>query len=293
MNPNKLMKLAAIWVLIAAIPGIAAIVAAQDQQTVKGLIVGRNGDQMIVRGETGSTTVTLTDSTKVEVVKGKFGLRKNAMGMAALVPGLAVEVKALSTGGKLVANEIKFKSDDLKTAHEIQAGLTPTQQQVQANQQQLQATQQQVQANQQGIQQNQANEAALSKRFGELADYDVKGEAAVHFVVNSTTLSPQAKQDVMTLAARAMGLNGYMIQVAGYADSSGNAAHNQELSDRRADAVVSYLQQTCKVPLFRVLAPAAMGTSNPVASNETPEGQAENRRVVIKILVNRGLSGAN
>jgi OOP family OmpA-OmpF porin len=204
MDPNKLMKLAAVWILIAAIPGVAAMVAAQDQ-TVKGLIVDRNGDQMIVRGETGSTTVTLTEGTKVEVVKGKFGLRKNTMGMAALILGLAVEVKAQSTAGKLVANEIKFKSDDLKTAHEIQAGLTPTQQQVQA-------TQQQVQTNQQGIQQNQAKEAALSKRFGELADYDVKGEATVHFAVNSTTLSPQAKQDVMTLAARAMGVNAYMIQ---------------------------------------------------------------------------------
>ena len=83
----------------------------------------------------------------------------------------------------------------------------------------------------------------------------------------------------------------YMIQVAGHTDSSGNAAYNQELSDKRAADVIAYLQQSCGVPLFRVLAPAAMGTSHAAATNETPAGMSENRRVVVKILVNKGLAG--
>jgi outer membrane protein OmpA-like peptidoglycan-associated protein len=213
-----------------------------------------------------------------------------------------------------VAQSIKFKASDLKTANQIQAGLTPTGEelaatkgQVQANQQQLrqqqqqlqeqnaqiQANQQKIMANQEQIQKTQGEQAALSKRFGELGDYDVKGSATVYFAVNSSGVNAKGKQDLQALATQAKQIGThYMIQVAGYTDSSGNAAYNQQLSDKRADAVIAYLQQTCGVPLFRVLSPAAMGMSNPAASNESAQGMAENRRVVVKVLVNKGLSGS-
>ena len=137
----------------------------------------------------------------------------------------------------------------------------------------------------------QGEQAALGKRFGELADYDVKGTATVYFPVNSTTLSVSEKQQLKVLAEKSRDIKGYLVQVAGYTDSSGNAALNQKLSERRAEAVIHYLQQSCGVPLYRVLSPTGMGTSNPVATNETRQGMAENRRVVVKVLVNRGLSG--
>ena len=291
--------------------GLAGTAAAQ-KLTVKGLIVGRDGANVIVKGETGNVTIALDDSTKVQAIKGKLGFRKDQMNMTALVPGLPVEVEATASGGQYIANTIKFKADDLKTAHQIQAGITPTQQslqateqqvqanqqklkgqeqQIEANQQKIQANQQKIQANQQNIQQVQGEQAALGKRFGELSDYDVKGTATVYFPVNSTTLSASEKQQLKVLAASARDIKGYLVQVAGYTDSSGNAALNQKLSERRAEAVINYLQQSCGVPLYRVLAPAGMGTSNPVATNETRQGMAENRRVVVKVLVNRGLSG--
>ena len=93
------------------------------------------------------------------------------------------------------------------------------------------------------------------------------------------------------LAAKAKTLRGYLIQVAGYADAVGSTSRNQEkLSDRRAAAVVIYLQQECDVALSRVLTPIAMGVAKPVAPNETAQGRAENRRVTVKIAVNRGMS---
>jgi OmpA-OmpF porin, OOP family len=162
---------------------------------------------------------------------------------------------------------------------------------VQTNQQDIKANAAGVQANAQGVQQVQGEQAALTKRFNELGDYDVKNEVTVYFAINSTELSEQSKLELKRLSTIATPLKGYMIQVAGYTDSSGNAALNQELSDRRAEAVINYLQQSCGVPLFRVLAPAAMGVSNPAASNETQQGKAENRRVVAKVLVNRGMAG--
>jgi OmpA-OmpF porin, OOP family len=273
------------WTLVVAVVLSVAALTAQDPVKMKGLIVGRDGATMIVRGDAGNVNVMLADSTTVEAVKGRFGVRKDTLGLTALIPGLPVEVEGVrGADGQVTANTVKFKADDLKTAHEIQAGLAPTSQQ-------LYATQKQVQANQTQIQQTDADQAALSKRFGELGDYDVKGNTTVYFAVNSTELSARGKEDLKALSVTALALKGYMIQVAGYTDATGNADQNQELSDRRAEAVITYLQQSCSIPLFRVLAPAAMGISNPAGTNDTPQGQAENRRVVTKILVNRGLAG--
>jgi OmpA-OmpF porin, OOP family len=302
--------------LTAALMLIVTGIALGQSTNIKGLIVGRDGADVKIKSQQGNTvTVTLDDSTKVQAVKGKLGLRRSDMGLTALIPGLPVEVQAEGPANQLVAKSIKFKASDLKITNQIQAGLTPTreelastqqdvkanqqgiqanQQQTQANQRDIQANQQQAQANQQQIQQTQGEQAALAKRFGELGDYDVKGSATIYFAVNSSKVDAKGEQDLQTLANEAKQLGShYLIQVAGYTDSSGNAAYNQQLSDRRAAAVIAYLQQSCGVPLFRVLSPAAMGMSNPAASNETTQGQSENRRVVAKVVVNKGLSGGS
>ena len=67
---------------------------------------------------------------------------------------------------------------------------------------------------------------------------------------------------------------------------------NQKLSMERAQEVVAFLMQNCNVPVRRVVAPAAMGTASPVATNETAQGRSQNRRLEVKVLVNRGLAGA-
>jgi OmpA-OmpF porin, OOP family len=267
------------------------------------MITGRNGENVIVKTQDGNTvTVTLTDNTKIEAVKGKFGARREDLGMTALIPGLPVEVQGEQSGSQLVATTVKFRASSLNTANQIQAGLQPTDEELQATQQeqkadeekmqQLAAQNQQILASQQQIEKNQAEQAAMSKRFGELGDYDVKATATVYFAVNSSAVDAKGQQDLQALATQAKQINAYMIQLAGYTDSSGNAAYNQQLSDKRAADVIAYLQQSCGVPLFRVLAPAAMGTSQAAATNETPAGMSENRRVVVKILVNKGLAGS-
>jgi len=93
------------------------------------------------------------------------------------------------------------------------------------------------------------------------------------------------------LAKDAVGTTGYIISVKGFADSSGQAAMNQQLSMDRAQAVIAYLIQVGKVPVRHIIAPGAMGTADPAASNETSSGRAENRRVEVKVLVNKGLAG--
>jgi outer membrane protein OmpA-like peptidoglycan-associated protein len=254
---------------------VASKAPGDDTTKVKGVIIARDGAAMNVKGEAASWIIVLNDDTKVEAKKGMLGVRKDTLNMTDLIPGLPVEVETSHNGSELVAEKVRFKADDLKTARQIEAGLNPTGQQIQGLQDSHSAMQ--------------ADQAAMKEKFGQLGDYDIKGEVTVYFAVGSSAVSDDAKQQIKELANNALQLKGFMIQVAGYTDSSGNAAYNQELSDDRAAAVVNFLQQECKVPLYRVLAPEGMGESNPAGSNESQQGKKENRRVEVKVLVNRGM----
>lgn len=258
--------------VIALVGALLLPVAASHAQTelsIEGVIVTRDGDNVLMRTAKGNATVTLTEATQVEALKGLIGIRSDRMTATSLIPGLRITVEGEPKGTQTLAKTIKFHVDDLQRAIEIQAALAVPQQQVKALQ---------------------AENAALNKRFTDLADYDLKAEATILFDVNSTVLSEKAKADLKALAETAKSIKGYMIQVAGFADSTGNSAHNQQLSDRRAESVVAFLRQECDIGISRVLSPVAMGEAKPVAPNETAQGKAENRRVTAKVIVNRGVA---
>jgi outer membrane protein OmpA-like peptidoglycan-associated protein len=287
---------------------LCGVAAAQSTQ-VKGVINGRSGATMTVQTQdSGNVTVLLTDSTQVEEPEGAF--RKKHFSMAALVPGLSVEVKgAYNAQNQLVAGTVRFHGSDLQTAQDIQAGLAPVVQQAQQNQAQDQA---QIQAQQQEIQQqnaelqaqqkasaehaaeiaaNQAAIAAANKRFGELGEYNILGEVTVLFGNDKVTIDDQYKPQLLKLAQQAKGINAYLIQVKGYASKVGSAALNQKLSTGRAENVTDFLEQQGQIPLTNILAPGAMGTVRQVVPDTSAEGQAENRRVVVRILQNKGIAG--
>ena len=79
-----------------------------------------------------------------------------------------------------------------------------------------------------------------------------------------------------------------MIQVEGYASAVGNASLNKKFSQDGAGNVVKILLQQGHVSLTRMLAPGAMGESNQVGNNKTAEGQAENRRIVVRCTAKQG-----
>jgi OmpA-OmpF porin, OOP family len=124
-----------------------------------------------------------------------------------------------------------------------------------------------------------------------LSDFDVKGEATVKFNVGSSKISAEDQEQLKKLAETATGLKGYIVEVMGYADSTGNAAMNTKLSEDRAKAVITYLMQQGNVPVRHIVAPGAMGEYGAKAPNESKAGRAENRRVEVKILVNKGIAG--
>jgi len=273
---------------------------AKAQTQAQGLITGRSGATMTVKTQDGEPIVVLlTPTTEVDEVQGLLKLRKKAFGLTALIPGLPVQVKgSMNDQHQLVADSVKFKGSDLKTAQDIQAGLQPTDQQVAANKTQINAqgqeiavNQQAIAADQQKIAANQAEIAAANKRFGELGEYNILGEVTVYFANGKVTIDPQYKPQLLELANKAKTIDAYIIQVQGYASAVGSVALNQKLSADRADNVLTFLEQDGQIPLTNVLAPGAMGTTDQVASNATTEGQAENRRVVVRILQNKGIAG--
>jgi OmpA-OmpF porin, OOP family len=287
---NRFGPLVACCLTVAAIAHAEASSPGQDTK-IEGLITARNGAEMTVKTASGDFVVALTDSTEVKEKEGKFGLRKKQAAVMGLIPGLKVEVQGVPrpTGG-VTATSVSFSAKDLAAAQAIQAGLNPTEQQLKATTGDVAANKAAIQGNQQQIAKNTSDEANLAKRFGELGDYDVKHEATVFFDAGKAAVSATGKQDLDSLAKQAKALTGYLLEVEGFADSSGNPVLNEKLSLERSQAVVDYLTEYGGISPLHLLAPGAMGTTQPVASNETAAGRAENRRVVVKVLVNRGLA---
>ncbi len=296
---NKTMRISVGAVLVFTAFLLGCSTAAAQNSNVKGVINGRNGATMTVQTQdSGNVTVLLTDSTQVLEPEGIF--RKKHLAMTALVPGLPVEVQgSYNAQNQLIADKVTFHGSDLKTAQDIQAGIAPTEQEVQAQQQQLQQQQQQITAEQKAsaehaaeIAANRAAIAAANKRFGELGDYNILGEVTVLFGNGKVAVEEQYKPQLLKLAQQAKGITAYIMQVKGYASSVGSAALNQKLSSERGENVTNFLEQEGQIPLTNILAPGAMGTSKQVAPDTTAEGQAENRRVVVRILQNKGVAGS-
>ncbi len=106
----------------------------------------------------------------------------------------------------------------------------------------------------------------------------------VLFATDSFSVRPDLQDDLYTVAANLQQYPASTIQVIGHTDSDGSADYNQRLSERRATAVGGILVDA-GVPFGRVQT-IGRGESQPVASNLTPEGKAQNRRVDIVILPN-------
>ena len=302
---NPLKRIATVAVLLLTAFGLAGVVDAQNV-SVQGVINSRSGASMTLQTDSGNVTVILTPDTQAEEVEGMFHARHKELALAALVPGLSVQVQgSYNAQNQIVANDVKFKGSSLQTATDIQAGVAPVQQQEQAQQQELaqqqaklQQQQQQLKAEQQEqaaenakIAANKAAIAAVNKRFGELGDYNIWDEVTVYFGNGKVTVDPQYFSQLQALGKKALTVNGYTIQVQGYASKVGSAALNQRLSQERATNVIEYLEQQCNIPVTNMLAPGAMGTSRQVDSDATAEGQAENRRVVVRVLQSKAIAG--
>lgn len=300
MTQFNVVRIARIAIMsLVAVAGLSIAVAAQSTK-VEGLIKARNGETMILQtSESPKLVVLLTDNTQVGQVQGVLKARRKEMSMAALVPGLKVKVEGTyDNQNQLVAGSVSFTGDDLKQAQAIQAGLHETQKQAEQNKAELEKQNAELKAQNATLEQHQqqiaANKSAVDAaiaRFGQLDDYYIFDELTVYFGNGKVKVDPKYASQLVALAEKAKNINGYMIEVKGYASATGSTAVNQQLSEDRANEVTKILIQQGKVPLTRMLAPGAMGESEQVGKDKTVEGQAENRRVVVRVLQNKAIAG--
>jgi OOP family OmpA-OmpF porin len=291
---NVLMMTIALSCLAAA--PVAAQVSSGQKVETKGLILTRDGDTLSLESNNlGKVLVAVGENTKVHTPKGLF--RHNDMEVTSLVPGLDVEVKGVGDdNGRIAADTIRFSKESLRIAQQVHAGMTATKAQVATNQQDIGENQRGISANAEKIGTNKADIAkhteeikAAEKRFNDLTEFDVKKDVTITFETGKSDVSDDAKKQLADLAKEANGMKTYLVEVQGFASTSGGSQLNQQLSEDRAENVTDFLHQQ-GIPMRRIVNPAAMGTTNPVADNETGEGRAQNQRVEVKILVNRGLA---
>ena len=127
--------------------------------------------------------------------------------------------------------------------------------------------------------------------MGDIDKYNIKNTTNVNFDTGKAQLSDQAKGELCASAATAEQTDNALMLVVGYTDSTGSDDFNQTLSEKRASSVINYLQQACHWKPYRMLTPTGMAKADPLASNDTPEGKAQNRRVSVNILVSKSVDG--
>ena len=248
-----------------ALPDTSAMTEGPE---VKGIITARSGDKMKVTAADGTSTVIfINDATRIKASSGLFGGSKSKLGATSLLNGIPVEVKTMQAGGVLLASQIKFKNGDLKTANMIRNGTA------------------------QGFAEQTAATQALRGRMGDIDKYNIKNTTNVNFDTGKAVLSAEAKQELCSTAAAAEQTENALLLVVGYTDSTGSDEFNQTLSEKRASSVINHLQQACRWKPYRMLTPTGMAKADPLASNDTDEGKAQNRRVAVNILVSKSVDG--
>jgi OmpA-OmpF porin, OOP family len=292
----------------------------------KGVIVKRDADTFTMRDQQGQqTVVTLNNETEVKEKKSNPFRRSKNYATTQIMRGLVVEVKGSGDTGRITADEIKFTDVDYRMASSVESAVVPVEgrltqsetrlTQAETNAQRLggqvdelsavsnqarggaKAAQETADAAMAGVNDNKTQITATgervtrtNERISSLDDYDVKQNLVINFKLGSAVLSKEAQAQLDTLAEQAKTDKGYVIEVTGFASADGSEDVNRRLSHRRADAVVQYLAENHMIPLRRIITPFGYGEKQPIADNATRDGRQQNRRVEVKILMNKGLT---
>lgn len=321
-----LVALAITFLILTAMPSLAqdvrsVQVSQGSKQKIQGVVSLRNGDMFKVRDTSGAeTTVLMTSQT--DVTSHSRGLRgKKDYPVTYIMRGLRLQAQGRGdSDGNLVAEWVRFDEQDLRSAQ----SLKQTDELAQDNEQRIVAAEEaarkaaehaQIMAGQiaentllandarakaeaaQATADQAFKDAALANnRINGLDDYDTVRTIHVLFKLNSAVINPEARQMIDEAAAWAKGekakgnANGWLVEVVGFADKTGNTAKNRSLSERRAKAVIQYLVGVHGLDLRRLVQPFGFGESKPVADNKSAAGRAKNRRVEIRVLQNKGIA---
>jgi OmpA-OmpF porin, OOP family len=299
-------------------------VSSGQKQEINGIVLRREGDSLTVRAHDGKEfNVVVNDVTKIRERKSNPFRGAKKYSASDLTRGLVVEVEGRGNdAGALIANKIQFSEAELRTANSIVSLVAPVEGRVTGTEDRITQSEQnalrlsgqidelvavantasggakaaQEAADKAMTAANTANERitqtaeSLNNRIASLDDYEVAKTVTLNFKVGSAKLTPEAKAALDEIATQAKDGKGHMIQVAGFASADGSEEANRRLSQRRAEAVMSYLIENHDISQRRLVTPAGYGEARPAADNTTRDGRKENRRVEVAILVSKGLS---
>ena len=262
----------------------ARSVPSGSKMKFKGVVISRDADVFTIRDRSRADyQVLITDNTSIKT-HGGFLRSGKKYPVTDILRGLIVEVEGRGDAqGQLVADKIRFNESDMRAAITSDTRVSP----VEANMERVAGQMDELYA---VAAEARAEVKAVNERVSALDDYDVQETVSVNFRTNSAVLSPEAKQTLDGLAAKTTTAKAYMIEVAGHTDSTGSDAKNFRLSQQRAEAVVQYLAVQHKIPLRRFVTPMGYGKTESVADNTTAAGRSQNRRVDVKMIINRGLN---
>jgi outer membrane protein OmpA-like peptidoglycan-associated protein len=286
-------------------------VASGEKMKIKGVVTRRDADTFTVRDANGVDTVVRLDNSSSVKAKGGF-LRSGAnYAQTQILRGLNLEVEGRgNASGELMAEKVRFNDSDLRVARAVESRAAPLEDrasntetkltQVEQNAQRLSGQMDELsavantakggaRAAQETADSAVAGVTATNDRISALDDYVPQTVLAVNFKVGSSMLSADSKAKLDEIATKALNAKGYVVEVSGFTDASGSLDRNRALSQRRADTVIRYLVENHNIPLRRIVTPYGYGESNAVAENNTRAGRAQNRRVEVKLLVNKGL----
>ncbi len=293
-------------------PAGSRTIASGEKMKIKGVVTRRDADTFTVRDMNGVDTVVRLDSSTSVKAKGGF-LRGGAnYAQTQILRGLNLEVEGRgSPSGELMAQKIRFNDSDLRVARAVESRAAPLEERATDTESKLSQVEQNAQrlsgqldelaavantakggakAAQETADTAIAGVNATNERISSLDDYVPQTVEAVNFRLGSSALSADAKTKLDDIATKALNAKGYVVEVSGFADATGSIQTNRALSQRRADAVIRYLVENHNIPLRRIVTPYGFGESHPVAENSSREGRAQNRRVEVKLLVNKGLT---
>ena len=285
-----------------------------ERVKVTGLILSRNGDTVRIKNKRSGqvVVVNITDNTRIERKRGHLQFFRHAdLDVTAMVPGLTIEAEGRGDAkGRLEAEKISFSPDEFAVEvaeqQEVMADRKAAKEAASAAQQGIAAADQaQSSADQAMVSATRAGAGAqaagavgvadatavsmLNKRVSELDDYKNEFEVDVFFARDSAVLDERAKKDLDNLAGIARSLDGYLIEIAGYASNTLSKEADQKLSEERAAVVAQYLREEGDIPLRRILVPVGYGATHPAVSNKDAYDRELNRHVDIKVLVNQSL----
>lgn len=130
---------------------------------------------------------------------------------------------------------------------------------------------------------------SLNGTVANLDQYKMLSDVSVTFRFDKAVLTSADKEQLDALAGSLASTRGYILQVTGGTDTTGNADYNYRLSERRADAVVNYLSAKYNVAPHKFYL-VGIGKDKQVASDRTAAGRAKNRRVDVQVLSNMSSS---